>query len=509
MELELLRTKLEGYHRILNTTVCQEESLESIVPDTCPDIARIVETSGTVWLRSKEVDDGALAVNGTMRLNVLYLPDGAGKVGHMEASVPFRVTVTDAAIRHGSKVMVSLRLCSSDAAALNPRKILLRGEIAAELCVYTPWTLAAVSGVQNGAEAGVEERSRRVDLYETKYVQEKNFTYTYSVKLPAGLENARELLSCRAGLVSREGKVIGNKLIVKGISFLELLCRPAEGELSAARLELPFSQIVELPNPMEDAEVTPQVSLCSMECALYEEPGEVAVTMELLAQAAVAENESLTVVDDLYGVREAVEPVRENAQVSRLLEKNSRRQQVRQFCESAVPVGTVLTCRIGLGRFTSEKTDAGQRACGKANAEVLFLSEDGALCALHCEIPVELELPDGGGQPADFLLALQVEQEVLAAPVSGGIDVRFAVTASYQMFESETVSCVVGTVAAPQPEESPAEPRPSAVLRLFGTEDSLWEAAKQCRSTVAAIEGANGLQEGEGLAGRVLLIPCG
>ncbi len=38
MELELNRTHLAGYDTVLDTTVFQEETLETIVPDACPDI---------------------------------------------------------------------------------------------------------------------------------------------------------------------------------------------------------------------------------------------------------------------------------------------------------------------------------------------------------------------------------------------------------------------------------------------------------------------------------------
>ena len=38
MELELERIGWNGYEAALETTVCQEETLESIVPDACPDV---------------------------------------------------------------------------------------------------------------------------------------------------------------------------------------------------------------------------------------------------------------------------------------------------------------------------------------------------------------------------------------------------------------------------------------------------------------------------------------
>ena len=48
------------------------------------------------------------------------------------------------------------------------------------------------------------------------------------------------------------------------------------------------------------------------------------------------------------------------------------------------------------------------------------------------------------------------------------------------------------------------------VLRYLEGEEALWDVARKCRTTVAAIRGANDLGENEGsVSGRMLLIPMG
>ena len=71
MELELNRTHLTGYETVLDTTVFQEETLETIVPDACPDILRLVDTQGKILLKSKAASDGRVTLTGTARMTVL------------------------------------------------------------------------------------------------------------------------------------------------------------------------------------------------------------------------------------------------------------------------------------------------------------------------------------------------------------------------------------------------------------------------------------------------------
>ena len=58
MELEFDREVMQGYQIIASGTVCQEETLETIVPDACPDIARIVGVKGQAALNGRQAREG-------------------------------------------------------------------------------------------------------------------------------------------------------------------------------------------------------------------------------------------------------------------------------------------------------------------------------------------------------------------------------------------------------------------------------------------------------------------
>ena len=98
MELELDRTQLSGYEAVLDTTVFHEETLEMIVPDACPDILRICDTEGKVFLKSKEAQEGRVEVSGTVRAAILYLPDGEEGMRRVEATLSFTSTADSAAV---------------------------------------------------------------------------------------------------------------------------------------------------------------------------------------------------------------------------------------------------------------------------------------------------------------------------------------------------------------------------------------------------------------------------
>ena len=91
MELELKKTCLDAYETSVELTLTQEETAETIVPDYCPDIARNIETTGRVFLHSRELRDGRGTVSGTVRVTVLYTPE-ASEPWNLPCRSPRRAT---------------------------------------------------------------------------------------------------------------------------------------------------------------------------------------------------------------------------------------------------------------------------------------------------------------------------------------------------------------------------------------------------------------------------------
>ena len=86
MELELKKECLDTYELGEPQTLTQDETAETIVPDYCPDIARIISAEGMVCLHGGTEQDG---VTGTVRVTVLYTPENESGVRALEFAMPF------------------------------------------------------------------------------------------------------------------------------------------------------------------------------------------------------------------------------------------------------------------------------------------------------------------------------------------------------------------------------------------------------------------------------------
>ena len=133
MELELCKETYSCYEALPPLVETREQSTETIVPDYCPDIARIVEGSGCLFVRSREIADGRVSVSGSLRVTLLYIADGSGGLKSFSYTLPVEETL-DGRLREGcTEASVSGCVSALEVRALNPRKIILKGVVCVEV----------------------------------------------------------------------------------------------------------------------------------------------------------------------------------------------------------------------------------------------------------------------------------------------------------------------------------------------------------------------------------------
>ena len=505
MELELDRTQRSGYEAVLDTTVCREETLESIVPDACPDILRICDTEGVVCLRDKVLQDGRVELSGSVRAALLYLPDGEEGIRRMEVELPFSCTLEHPALTPLCRVVALPRVQGADARLINPRKVLVRVDLAFCVQVYAPVEDDICSGVLAPEEAGVQQMSEQCDACTTVCVQEKPFTFSDEISLSGSKPEAEELLKCRAALRCSESKVIGNKLIFKGESQLQMLYRSSAGGLCTAEYELPFSQIMEITRAGEESTCDVYVVLTGLDCALDSGDGRtISVSMGLLAQAVVREERTLQMLTDVYSTAFQLTAESRTYTLGRLVEHGEKELTVREILETGMLAQEVSDAYVTIGAITQSRDGRRVTLTAEANVTVLYLTEDGARTSITRQLQAAcpLELPE----EASCSCHCGCTAPVFATPTTGGIEVRFPVGFRYTAMTSRTTAAVS---AVHMDEGTPRDHsgQPSIVLRMVGNGERLWDIAKSYGTTAQDIMCANALEEDVAPEGQLLLIP--
>lgn len=502
MELELNRTHLTGYDTVLDTTVFQEETLETIVPDACPDILRLVDTQGKILLKSKTALDGRVTLTGTARLTVLYLPDSGTGPRSLEVNIPFSISTEEKNVRNGCFVTAMPRVAGAETRTINPRKIMTRVEIAVCLKVFTASTIAPCSGI-SATDGTVEQLTEMHQLYCVSALQEKQVSFEDDLNIPAGRPAAEELLSSRVELTCSDSKIIGNKLIFKGEAAVQLIYRPVNGGLDAADFTLPFSQITEVAGVGEDGACRIEMSLIAADFMLGGDGRTVSVSLSMLAQAVVREMRSAELLADAYSTCCQMRAERVPFDYSVCQTEGIGRQMVREIIETGLQIKSIVDSYCTIGRTVQNREVDEMRLIAQTIVTAVCMTEDGEYCAVSRSFDVSccIEMPEECTCQFSCYCG-----NLIATPTADGVEVRFALEFPYLGLKNTRAS-VVRDVSMLDAADEGSGQKPSIVLRVLQDGERLWDVAKRYGTTIGDIVKANELESEQPGCGTLLLIP--
>ena len=500
MELEFERDNIVCFETVAETTLCQEETQESIVPDACPDILRIVDVCGQATLSAKQAKEGMAVVSGMVRAVILYQPEGGAGLRRMEVGLPFAGQVEAPGLTEEGIVLASPRLRFGEARALNPRKVLLRVDLAIDVVACQPVKRSVCTGVMEPEEYSVCQRTHSVDPYLLTSVQEKPFTFDEQLRVQSG-----QVLAVRAQPVCTESKLIGSKLIFKGTVELCLMLQEAGGGVTCSHESLFFSQMMEIHGAGEDCDCQVEVELTDLQCSPSSgDDRSLDVTLELLAQARVFCRRPVTVLQDVYSTAWQMETASEEQPICRLEERSVRPQAVRELLETGGMVRSIVDSRLALGQITQSREGGQLLLTAEAWISVLYLDDQDQMQSVRRMIPVVCRLDSAEGVRCACMC--HSSGEVFGAPAAGGIEVRFALDFHCMLTQREQIS-VVSSARTGEARGGGDGTRPSVVLRLAAPGEGIWEIAKAYGTTTEQILQANELEETQLPQGRMLLIP--
>lgn len=502
MELELNRTHLTGYDTVLDTTVFQEETLETIVPDACPDILRLVDTQGKILLKSKTALDGQVTLTGTARLTVLYLPDGGTGPCRLEVNIPFNITAEEKRIRTGCLVTAVPRVSGADTRTMNPRKVVTRVEIAVGVKVFTAGAASLCTGV-SAVDGTVEQLMEAHQPTCIAAVQEKQISFEDDLNIPAGRPAAEELINSRVELSCHESKIIGSKLIFKGEAVVQLLYRPTSGGLDAADFTLPFSQIAEVAGVGEDGICKVEMSLTGAEFVLGGDGRTVSASLSMLAQAIVREERSVELLADTYSTCCPVRAERVPYDYQVCQTEGTGRQMVREAIETGLQIKSVVDAYCTLGQTTQNREGSQLRLTAQVGVTAVCMTEEADYCAISrgFEVNCAVDVPE------DCICLFSCQSgDLIATPMADGVEVRFPLDFPYLCLR-DTHATVVRDVSVENEADSDPGRRPSVVLRVLDEGERLWDVAKRYSTTIGDIVKANELESEQPCGGTLLLIP--
>lgn len=475
----------------------QEQTQELKLPDSMPDIGRVLATWGQCVLRSKEWRSNGVSISGGVMTWTLYAPEDGSDPVCIEAWVPFQMKLDFPETDREGTIRTACILRSADARTVSARRMMVRVNVAALVEALEP--AEREIWIPGEMPEDVQLLRRTYPLRLSREAGEKTFLLDEELNLPASCPVPEKLISYEIQPEILDQKVMGERIVFRGTANLHMIYQSEEGRLHSCDQEVPFSQLAELDQEYgQDADVQIMPAVTSLELEL-EEDDRLRLKCGLVAQYVVNDRVMLELVEDAYSPQRKVTISDQPLYLPITLE------QRREICQGE----QVIPGASGQIVDTSFFTDYPRVT---RNGEMAFLEIPGTFQVLYY---------DNEGNLQSGSVRFEEKKELLVSPnaqlhafissngrpqasVSGnGVNARMDIELNMNTISNQAMNMVTGLDVGELTEPNPA--RPSLILRRAGDEQ-LWDLAKQCGTTVDAIRQANQLQT-EPVSGQILLIP--
>ncbi|MCC8182132.1 MAG: hypothetical protein LIO45_04020 [Clostridiales bacterium] len=502
MELEATGTSIEHFTLVKDNGSSREETLEMIVPDACPDIVQVVDTWGFCCLNRREVTDSGALLTGRVRVTILYIPEGDGGLQKLEAELPFQ-HLSECAQADGSfRLLARAWVASAETRVLNPRKVLIRADLREEVQLYRFQTLRVRNALDAADTLGLQTKTQPYLTTLVTQTAEKAFAMEEELDLTASRSASGVLLRVRPEADCREARLIGSKLVLKGVVQLQTLWMGERG-LASGSFELPFSQMMDAAGVGEGAQCRVWVQVQSWQTGQISGDGRsMPISLELCAQAVFCESVPVVMMTDAYSTCYPTSLRTECWNVCQS-SREEFRQPIREFVECGQDVQTVLDCHTELGLAQISKEGDQVTVTLPVCASVLCLDEREKPFAQAHSFSVSFQPVCTSEQQ---LRCERCFAQIEALPAAAGVELRGTVSMCIQTEQMTSAEVLTGLELDQEHPQEYAE-QPSIVLRRSVSSEGLWEIAKRYSTTCQEICVANDLMEDQPLDGQMLLIP--
>lgn len=508
MELNLSTRQINYCKLIQKTTICQEETAETIVPDNCPDVSRIIGTNGVILLRSKECQETRASISGSVKSRVVYIPEDGIEPRALEISIPFNSAVEDVNISSESHLIVKPFIKSIDSRAINSRKVMVRVNIALYIEIYVEAEQTYCIGVENAAENNIQIQTQECIASFPSCIKEKSFVVSDEMDLGSSKPPASEICRSDVAIEISESKLIGSKAVFKGIAKIFVAYLTPEAELYSTDFQLPFSQLMELDEAQEEDKCEISMALTGMDLEVDKDSensgSRFLLTLNVVAQAVVTSRRELVLVSDLYSTSHAVYSQMTEYSLEHMQSRQIQHENYRVGIDTEEAVRSVIDTAILAGPAVIAKDGNNAELTSETTISVTYMGEDGELYLASKNVEVSSRIDSNENNMYSVMPV--VTGEVYAAPAADGMEVHFGVDFDVAAQNAIQMAALESANVEVMPEKEVDVP--SVVMRFMDGGEGLWDIAKAYQTTMEAIRSANNLSEDEALEqGRALLIP--
>lgn len=505
MEINIKNESLSVCRCVCRTKNKFTAECDVIVPDSKPDILKILQLSAHPKITNCETKNDRVTVTGTISFTILYLSDDEEKcVKSITSSCEFSNVIRDDNIKDNMLTFADVDISELGANLANCRKITFKASLCMSTQVYSCFELELISDIENACTKTQSLSSSVICAH-----AQDTSTLTDSFSLPQGKPPICEILKVDGNISDSEIKVIDNKAVIKGNMCLTVLYKSEKG-IEYTKNEIPFAHILEADGIREDMDTQYIVKLTEIHANSANnsdgQPCIIDFTADFLFRVIARCTNKINCVVDAFLPHGRLECKHSTVcvdSIETVVRQNADIREKITLPDSFPPISSVY--QVNVRPFVESCTvqEEGIHTSGYAEVSVLYLSDDESSPVYSYKTNIDFSVvSDSPGCMLTPVCECTLKNSSYTINSENCIELRSTLDVSVQCIRTAEAT----TVYSADVGEYVPEKRPSIIVSCLCSDRKLWDIAKEYSVSPESILSANALESENDISSDIALI---
>lgn len=500
--MELIKRNIH-MSRVKNNFVTQVTLDDDFnVPDTKPDIEKVICDKTRAVLENSHFNDKKAIVTGQLEFMLLYQAENS-MIDRMAGVIPINETVNIEDASDGT-YKTAVKIDDVTIKIINSRKISVRAILSIVVTAEEFYDEEIITGVDEEDMCVLEEKLEYAQLAisskDTLRVRE-------DIELPQSKPNIEDILWHETEVSGISTRVTEEGLTVKGEAKIFVIYKTADEKNPYIWHEdsKPFTGVVDISGSSEDMISEIEVNLSSEKVEVKTDyDGEdriIAMDIVLELDIKTYEENSMDMISDMYSTKCEVKCGYDNVKYERLLIKNTVKNRVTGRIKVNEKVLTIchVTGQIKIDNVELEGDYITVEGVVIANIMYIGAENDIPVASMSGTIPFEEKIEVKGiNENARYNVGASIEN-IMASMISGEeAEIKVSILLDVIAF-ARIEKNVIQNVMLEETDKNAAMKKPALVGYVVKQGDTLWDIAKRYKTTIDTIKTVNELS-GERIA---------
>lgn len=489
------------------------------VPDSKPDVRRIIQKKGEIRIEEVEVTEGKAKMKGMLHFCLLYVADApVSQVSSLEGDLPVSETVYLNGLQNGDKVCVKWEIEDISFHIINSRKLNIKAIAEFHASVDEEKEAALPGDVSE--EPGLSVKKNKIRLLTLAVRKRDTMRQKENIIIPSDRPNIREVIWKDMHVKGIELRAENGKVLVKGELCVFVLYEgePKKGEnLSMQWYESTLPLNGEVTCSGCSPEMIPYIETTMMHTGLEVKPDvdgeerilQAEITLEL--DIKIYREEEYSILQDVYSLQKECIPVRENVPVEQLLIRNNAKCRVNDKISLKEAKGNVLQICHSDGDIkidTIQMVKDGVEVEGIVKVRILYCIPDDEMPFYSMETTMPFtHVLEAKEINSDCVIQMQADMEQISTTMldSSDVEVKAEINLNALICKKWEES-LIQDVQVRELDMEMLEQMPGIVCYVVQQGDTLWDIARMFYTTVESIVRVNELESEELKEQQMLLL---